>query len=99
MYDNPRRRGGQGVVGARVRPVPAGAHVGTAAEFLPRHEVEAATSVVGSTARPELIAELDQHSAGRRSLICAGCHLAAGAGQAAGIDGMPYDDVDKHEVW
>src|SRR5260370_15832407 len=100
MYDPPRRRRGHGVVGARARLVPADAHVGTPADFLRRHEAEAAkVAGASNTVRTQFASRLLQRTVDPRNLKCAWAHLAAGDGQSPGIDAMRYDDLDEDEVW
>jgi retron-type reverse transcriptase len=100
MYDQLRRRGAIGVVGAHARQKPADVHEGSAMDFLRRHELEAAAAVKGnSKMKAQVISKLFTRTADSRNLKCAWDYLAHGDGQAPGVDGMRYDDLDRNEVW
>jgi retron-type reverse transcriptase len=101
MTFNPcRRRGRHGVAGARARQKPADLHEGSREDFLRRHELEAATAARGdSMAKLDFVAKLSPRTADSRNLRVAWDHLASGDGQAPGIDGLRFDELEDAEIW
>jgi retron-type reverse transcriptase len=94
------RRGRSGVAGARGRLEPADRHTGSLRGFLRRHEQEAAAAARGTAAtRRKFVAKLLTRTADSRNLRLAWDHLASGEGQAPGLDGLRFNDLDHHEVW
>src|SRR5262249_50655263 len=100
MYDNLRRWGGTGAIDAHARIRTAEIHRGSAADFLRRHELEAAAAVHGDDKlRDRVVSKLFTRTADSRNLKCAWDYLASGDSETAGVDGMRYGDLDSHEVW
>jgi ribonuclease HI len=100
MYLGSYRRGRQGVVGARARQEPAGSHSGTWRDYLCRHGREAEQAAHGDAAqRQQFLARLPERTADPRNVKHAWEYLAAGDGQAPGVDDLRYDDLADYEVW
>jgi retron-type reverse transcriptase len=99
-FDPCRRRGHRGVAGARARQVPADLREGSRWDYRCRHELEAAEAARGTAAtRRKFVARLLSRTADSRNLRIAWDHLASGEGQAPGLDGIRFTDLETHEVW
>jgi retron-type reverse transcriptase len=100
MSFDPTRRRGVGVAGARARQAPADSHRGTCRDFLRRHEREAIAAARGTaTAKKAFVAKLLPRAADSRNLRLAWGYLAAEGGQAPGLDGVRFNDLEPHETW
>ena len=100
MSFDPTRRRGKGVAGAHARQVPADPHQGTRRDFLRRHEAEAVAAARGTArAKKAFARKLLPRAADSRNLRTAWGYLAAEGGQAPGIDGLRFDELEDHEVW
>jgi RNA-directed DNA polymerase len=101
MYSSLRRRGGSNrPADARDRLVPAESHVGTARDYLRRHERESAIAARGTRAeRTAFAAGLLARVADPRNLKLALDHLASDGGNAAGPDGLRPADLSPASRW
>jgi hypothetical protein len=101
MYFSPcRRRGTRGVAGARDRRGSADAHSGSFRTVLRRHEQEARAAARGDRpTRQAFVDRLLRRTADNRILRLSYDLLAADGGQAPGLDGLRYTDLEDHEVW
>jgi RNA-directed DNA polymerase len=100
MSFDPCRRRGNGVAGARARQGPADPHRGTRRDFLRRHEAEAVAAARGTArAKKAFARKLLPRAADSRNLRTAWGYLAAEGGQAPGLDGLRFDDLEEHETW
>jgi RNA-directed DNA polymerase len=100
MSFDPCRRRGTGIAGARARQGPADPHRGTRRDFLRRHEAEAIEAAHGTAkAKMAFARKLLPRAADSRNLRTAWGYLAAEGGQAPGIDGLRFDELEDHEVW
>jgi group II intron reverse transcriptase/maturase len=80
--------------------VPADLHEGSRGDFLRRHGTEAAIAARGTAAtRKAFVAKLLSRTADSRNLRIAWDELASGDGQAPGLDGLRFDDLETHDVW
>jgi RNA-directed DNA polymerase len=99
MYNPCRRRGIIGS-GASARQVSVDCHQGDGRDFLRRHRLEAAAAARGDgKTRRAFLAQLLPRTADSRNLRVAWDTLAAGDGQAPGLDGFRLTDLEGDEVW
>src|SRR5262249_46148742 len=78
----------------------AGLHEGSRRDFLRRHGTEAAAAARGSAkTRKRFVARLLSRVADTRNLRSSWTYLATGDGQAPGLDGLHFHDLEDREVW
>ena len=100
MYTSPCRRGANRAAGARARLVPVGAHTGSAQDYLRRHERDAENAVRGNReAKRNFVSQLLKRTADPRNLRLAWDYLATKGGQAPGVDGMRFEELENAEAW
>jgi retron-type reverse transcriptase len=100
MYSRPRRRGANGVAGARARQQSADAHTGSYQDFLRRHEQEAVSAARGDNDAKQTFAnKLLLRTADSRNLRLAWNWLAHNGGQAPGADRLRFENLDEPDVW
>ena len=97
MYFTPGRRRGTRSAGAGAPQAPAGAHAGTAADYLCRHRRDA-TEALRQGGLPDLSRQLLDRIADSRTLLAAWDDLASDGGRAPGPDGLTYDDLWRAEA-
>src|SRR5262249_19670454 len=82
------------------RQKPAGVHEGDRRDFLRRHELEAAAAACDTTAtKKSFVTTLLSRVADTRNLRLSWDYLAQGEGQAPGLDGLRFEDLEDHEIW
>jgi RNA-directed DNA polymerase len=78
----------------------AGLHEGPRQNYLRRHEREATDAIRGSSQdKKDFLGRLLRRTADTRNLRLAWDYLASGDGQAPGIDGLRFHDLEDYEVW
>ena len=100
MYDRPRRRSGNRIVGVRARRIPTEAHEGSHRDFLRRHEREASEVARGTAQeKREFSRCLLRRIADPRNLFCAIEHVARDPDKAPGPNGVRADRLENFERW